>query len=277
MVVVLDVDTEPWPLRPLRSRDEKKALAHWLWLLRCFRSQNHSLFSISDHSAPVHGGYFLLKPNVTLHDEGIAVLRRAARGAFNVRDGWDLVGRPRQAVPRSDPAWEIVRHRSMEMFSRNDHSYVCGSSDQGFFFHMYRIRHRMGADMRFAPRCQPSVARRFTPQIGHCARRPAFWPCSRLQTCWPHLHARPMMCAPRRRRAAQIPAVADGAEPGTCLRSQPNLGRARFSLALSEGPLRHTAASRAVARLKSMGVGTSAVLGAPKPGGDCRATRGAAT
>ena len=74
-VVLLDLDTEPWPLRmhPVEqtvSQWREHAVDQWLFLLSCFQEQNHSLFSISDHASPVHGGYFLIKPNATLYAEG---------------------------------------------------------------------------------------------------------------------------------------------------------------------------------------------------------------
>jgi hypothetical protein len=164
-VVLFDMDTEPWPLQLLHPREA--SIAHWIALLQCFHAQNYSLFSFSDHASPLHGGYFMIKPNATLYTEGLEVMERAAAGGFSLAKGWDGVGRPHDAVPRSDTVWEILTKRRLEMFTRNDWSYVCGSSDQGFFFYMYRVRHQMGADMRFVPACQPEVARRKTPQISH--------------------------------------------------------------------------------------------------------------
>ncbi|KAL1511497.1 hypothetical protein AB1Y20_006295 [Prymnesium parvum] len=149
MVVFLDLDMEPTP----RVAHAAHAAEHWASLLRCLERRNESFFSLSDHSTPVNTAYMIIKPNLSLYAEGVEVLWRAAKGAFNSTHGWDLVGPPRSAVPPSDPSWTMLRRKRMEMFTLNDWTFVCGATDQGFFFYIFRVRHTIGADLLINTRC----------------------------------------------------------------------------------------------------------------------------
>jgi hypothetical protein len=162
---------EPSPhIRHLPAQKAALAAEHWTALLRCALSQNETMLSIADHSSPVNTAYLILKPSAKLFAEGVAVLRRAAAGRFNVSHGWDLVGRPRHAVPRADPSRSIIKYKQMEMYTRDDWSFACGATDQGFYFYMLRVKHALGGELRRVTACQPSrQVRRRAPGLGHYA------------------------------------------------------------------------------------------------------------
>ena len=169
MVVYLDLDVEilpRWPAllttlglsqAPRRRDDESiKRVGHeWHQLIACALRSRYSLLSYPDHSSPVHGGLLILRPNVTLFREGLALLRRtAAQGGFNSSAGWDNLGPPRDVVPASDHVWHR-QHGHSRIVDANDWAFVGGEVDQGFIFHMLRVRHRLGADIRITECASP--------------------------------------------------------------------------------------------------------------------------
>lgn len=166
LVISLDIDTDPFPLLDRSSAiSERNAnwasdwSDHWVALLRCAASeQNFSLFSLPDGSAPVNTGFLIIKPDAALYEEGLSVLRRAAN-TFNSTHGWDAIGPPSRSIPRSDFARRLVEQRlgSLEMITRDNWEFASAESDQGFFFYVYRLRHRLGADLRVLPNCRRSA------------------------------------------------------------------------------------------------------------------------
>ena len=162
MVVYLDLDVEILPRWPAllttprspqapRRRDDESINAvgrDWYQLITCAHRSRYSLLSYPDHSSPVHGAFLMLRPNATLFREGMDLLRRTAeRGSFNSSLGWDNLGPPRDVVPPTDNVWHR-QHGHSRIVDENDWAFVGGEVDQGFIFHMLRVRHRLGADIR---------------------------------------------------------------------------------------------------------------------------------
>ena len=157
LAVFVDLDMEVLPrlghLVGLPSRDAQ-VVAAWTQLLQCAMTHNASLFTHGDHSAPVNTAFIIVKPSAARYSEGIAVLERASQGAFNESHGWDLVGRPRNAVPSVDDSWRS--QQSMQMRDENHWAFVCASLDQGHFFYVFRVRRSEGVDLRYVACCAHS-------------------------------------------------------------------------------------------------------------------------
>ena len=80
LVVFLDLDMEVMP-RGLHPRapsytPEAPATRDWLRVLRCANQSGWALLSLPDHSAPVNTAFLVARPNLSVYDEGVAVLRR---------------------------------------------------------------------------------------------------------------------------------------------------------------------------------------------------------
>ena len=180
LVVSLDIDTDPFPLLA-RSPSATAAMTnkqqqveddwgdHWVALLRCAADQrDFSMFSHYDGSAAVNTGFLIIKPNKTLYEEGLRVLQRAE--LYNHTHGWDAVGHPRSVTPHSDHAWTVLEKKNIEQYTKDDWTFASAETDQGFFWYLYRVRHRRGADLRVLTACKKSnlLGRRRTPaSLGH--------------------------------------------------------------------------------------------------------------
>lgn len=157
LIVFLDLDVELLPFHLSRPRSKTLAsAADWHALLVCASKRNESMFSWSDHASPVNAGLMIVKPSTTLYRTGLEVLKSAV---FNQTHGWELVGRPSVAVPPTDDAWR-VQPGALRMFDRDNWVFVHAGLDQGFFFHMYRVRNHMGADLRLS--CGAAVGKGVT-------------------------------------------------------------------------------------------------------------------
>ena len=144
LAVFLDIDVEILPVRAFRAG----RASSWLSMIRCALAQPASLLSWPDHSSPINAGLMLVRPSLRMYEEGMRVLRRRS---FNETHGWDLVGRPSEAVPAADDAWKLSPGH-LEMLNRDSWRFVHGGLDQGFFFYLFRVLHREGADYRLS-RC----------------------------------------------------------------------------------------------------------------------------
>lgn len=90
------------------------------------------MYAHHDHESPMNGGLFIVSPNLTLYDEGLAVIKR---NAFNVTHGWDLAGPPDETMRKS-----MTKLHGTRCLRSNTWEFVCGDSDQGFFSHMMYVR-----------------------------------------------------------------------------------------------------------------------------------------
>jgi len=98
----------------------------------------------------VNGAVLIVRPNMSIYLEGIDVLRRATRFTpFNTSLGWEHVGRPSEVIPPTDHVW-WRRRRHTHVVDENNWDFVGGRTDQGFFFYMLRVRHRLGGDLRMS-------------------------------------------------------------------------------------------------------------------------------
>lgn len=169
LVVYLDLDVEVLPrwsllLLPPHSSARRvvpsnrstsdvrvdQAAKDWLSLLRCAEHSNQSLWSYPDHSSPVNGALLVVRPNVKIYLEGVAVLQGAIRWApFNYSHGWERIGRPHSVVPPTDHVWQRRRGHSA-LVDGNTWDFVGGSVDQGFVYYMMRVRHTLGVDIRLS-------------------------------------------------------------------------------------------------------------------------------
>lgn len=180
LVISLDVDTDPFPLlarsasasAAMRSKQRKIEddwSAHWVALLRCAASQSsYSIFSKFDGSAAVNTGFLIIKPNITLYEEGLGVLQQAE--LFNKTHGWDAVGRPSVVTPPSDHAWSVLQRKRIEAYTNDDWQFASAETDQGFFWYLFRIRHQLGADLDVLPACKRRALlgrRRAHATLGH--------------------------------------------------------------------------------------------------------------
>ncbi|KAG8461064.1 hypothetical protein KFE25_003633 [Diacronema lutheri] len=127
----------------------------WLDAFARMRGVGAHLASHPDHSSPINAGFMLLRPNRSLYEEGVRLLARADR-AWSVDAGWDLLGRPLDVVPRTDVVLLATggrRHAMAQWVSNGKWDFVGAMLDQGFFFHMYRVRRSWpyGIDERCLP------------------------------------------------------------------------------------------------------------------------------
>jgi hypothetical protein len=118
--------------------------ADWTAVFGLMRARGLRLLSARDHSSPINAGLMIIRPSAAIFAKGVELLGRA-RSSFNLTHGWDLCGRPRDVVPRSDPVWRSGG--SNPLLLRNDWRFVGSSIDQGFFFHMLRVRHVLGDEL----------------------------------------------------------------------------------------------------------------------------------
>ncbi|KAL1526534.1 hypothetical protein AB1Y20_015243 [Prymnesium parvum] len=123
----------------------------WSHLISCAASETtnpYLMLSFPDHSSPVNGAVLIVRPNMSIYLEGIDVLRRATMFTpFNTSLGWEHVGRPSEVIPPTDHVW-WRRRRHTHVVDENNWDFVGGRTDQGFFFYMLRVRHRLGGDLR---------------------------------------------------------------------------------------------------------------------------------
>ena len=122
------------------------------------------LIASADHESPVNAGLMLLRPSRAVYRDGLGVM---ARCRFNGSHGWELLGPPRtccmlrpifadgQRLP-SVPARGCVDDlgcsndpRTSAAHVRDRHDYIGADIDQGFFWHMFYVRHDAGAYFRY--------------------------------------------------------------------------------------------------------------------------------
>mmetsp|Transcript_43016 Transcript_43016/g.106117 ORF Transcript_43016/g.106117 Transcript_43016/m.106117 type:complete len:434 (-) Transcript_43016:51-1352(-) len=152
-VIMLDLDMDI--LTPSHLARGGAVVREWLGVLASMRSTGVHIAANADHSAPINAGFMLIRPNRSLYEEGVELLGRE-KVAWNVTHGWEFVGRPQDAVPlvdvMADPSNEETTTNWLRKF--NLWNFVGANIDQGFMFHMYRVRHSWpyGMDLCCLPR-----------------------------------------------------------------------------------------------------------------------------
>jgi hypothetical protein len=98
-----------------------------------------------DHSSPINGGVLLLKPNRTVYEEGLQLLRTRT---FDATAGFNRSGSLRSAMNASMPALSGAARRLAEStfaYQANTWDFVNGDADQGLFTAIYMARGRFCA------------------------------------------------------------------------------------------------------------------------------------
>ena len=188
VAVYLDLDVEIMPRlsallaeMPGATRDSDDLVTatgrDWAALVSCFdRSRQFALLSYPDHSSPVHGAVLIARPNMTLFKDGIALIRRTgAAGPFNLTLGWDSVGPPHEVVSHDDHIWRRRRGHT-HLLDKDNWDFVNADTDQGFVFHMLRVRHKLGGDLRLTECAEDEPgARRSWPKRAPPSSPETFW------------------------------------------------------------------------------------------------------
>ena len=137
-----------------------RVASDWLRLLHCASASPRRLHSFPDFSSPVNAAIMLVRPELALYRAGLDVLRGAARRPFDRKRGWEGLGPPLTVTPKGDDAWRR-RRGHMQMLDLDTHDFVGASIDQGFFFHMMRVRAALGGAPSL-PLVTHGAAERFT-------------------------------------------------------------------------------------------------------------------
>lgn len=111
------------------------------------------LVANADHSSPLNTGVMVLRPSMWLFEDGLRVLQACT---WNHTHGWQLVGPPDRLgiVPTHPDGVEVARdvmHRPKAgdpLAWTKAWRFAFSSSDQGFFWYMLYVRHRLGAYFR---------------------------------------------------------------------------------------------------------------------------------
>lgn len=127
-VIFWDSDIDPYFPHSL-PKDAQKARDHIVGMPRGV------MYARGDHASPINSGVLVVRPNLTLYREGLAVLNR---NLFNTTHGFDLAGPPRETMSAN-----IVRFSHTACIKKNDWHFVCSDSDQGFFTHMMHVRNAL--------------------------------------------------------------------------------------------------------------------------------------
>ena len=148
VVVFLDMDIELLPHLALQGTADlglqvERVASDWLRLLQCARASPRRLHSFPDFSSPVNAAIMLVRPDLALYRAGLDVLRQAAGRPFDHKRGWEGLGPPLTVTPKGDDAWRR-RRGHMQMLDLDTHDFVGAPIDQGFFFHMMRVRAALG-------------------------------------------------------------------------------------------------------------------------------------
>lgn len=142
--LILDADVDAWP--PELERAPNRAAAQWVAAMRRMEASGWVLGSMADAASPINGGIVLVRPHPRLYAEALATLALGG-GAFNSTHGWGLLGSPRAVVPREDPAWELGVEEGGGLLVRDSWAYHGARVDQGLWFHLTRVRTRLGIDL----------------------------------------------------------------------------------------------------------------------------------
>mmetsp|Transcript_24754 Transcript_24754/g.72771 ORF Transcript_24754/g.72771 Transcript_24754/m.72771 type:complete len:401 (-) Transcript_24754:117-1319(-) len=181
-VVCVDLDVDLLP-KSFAARALDVA-ATWHTLFDGMRRGDVDLATFADHSAPINSGFMVVRPDAELYRAGLELLGRA-NTSFDIARGWELLGPPRDVVPRTDVVWH-----GKDFMKRNDWAFVGADIDQGFFFHMYRVRRTRGAvDLDLQPLASPAAREGDGGPDGQGGRR--------LDYCFLHFASKPWIQLPK--------------------------------------------------------------------------------
>lgn len=154
---VIDLDTNPFP-DPVRMY-AREAASDWLQALGRMRTVGAHLATLPMGTAPLWGGFFIVRTSLQLYDEGVALLARADQ-LFNATHGWGLSGRPRDVLPPSDVLWTRhgVKHANWvlsNVTAQGANLWTFGGApmEEGLYLYMYRVRraYPFGIELRELP------------------------------------------------------------------------------------------------------------------------------
>ena len=144
----------------------------WSSVLARLRVSPAKVVADPDSDAPLNTGFMLLKPDAQIFDEGLAVMERCV---YNRTVGWDAVGRPStlrvaplllrssRHRPDYDPSKlgndpsSVARDfeqrlQATKAYRTDSWDFTSSDCDQGLFFYLLYVKHRLGAFGRAWPR-----------------------------------------------------------------------------------------------------------------------------
>lgn len=166
LIIFSDLDVEL--LRAEQSTAHVVARWQQTWHDAVGPAGGQSRFDVSkDSVSPVNGGLWTLsRPTPALYQRGLEVLERAR---WNRTHGFDLYGTPKDIYSRADGA--LRRHLyNTRMLKKNKWDVPFGDCDQGFLFHMFFLRERIGIE---GPRVNYTCLDVDLPGCPHLARHHA--------------------------------------------------------------------------------------------------------
>ena len=119
------------------------------------------LSGMPDHSSPINGGVLLLKPNRTVYEEGLKLLRTRSFSTTTGFNGSGSLQRALNATVMSPTLSAAFRQRVARTvaYHTDTWGFVNGDSDQGLFTAMYMARGRFCAPRHRRPYVQHFMAR----------------------------------------------------------------------------------------------------------------------
>lgn len=166
------VDLDAIMLTPQLAQLPRHVADEWHLLMQHMRMRHLRLVSEPDSSSPLNAGFLIFRPDRRVYEAGLRVLRWA-NTTYNKTHGWELRGRPRDVLPRTDVAWKAAQGTStFALLRRNDWRFFGAAYDQGFIFYMLRVKFALGEDIPLDP--PPGYNRTARWCMPHCADKPYF-------------------------------------------------------------------------------------------------------
>ena len=146
-IIMSDIDVDLFAERAAKSSPEAVAR---VWATQTapggHKDWVHAVAN-ADYSSPLNMGILVLRPSGILYEDGLRVLRACA---WNKTHGWQLAGPPRSLGlrPMHPDGTEVVadvKSKPHLVSKRTDWRFFGASGDQGFYWYMLYIRHRVGA------------------------------------------------------------------------------------------------------------------------------------
>jgi hypothetical protein len=137
-----DLDVDFFPPHTL-AHQPKRAVQTWLSALERMGRSSWVLAGRPDVSSPINRGMVLVRPDLRLYREALALLTSSSRrgGVFDRALGWGLAGAPRTTVPAVDPVW--VHPVGSRAIRSNSWFYHGAMMDQGLWFYLTHARHHV--------------------------------------------------------------------------------------------------------------------------------------
>lgn len=141
-ILFTDVDVDPFLLSAGKppsftssaARDMERA---WTVAFKALLESPVRLVASSDIASPINTAVMVLKPNLSIFEEGMEILRRRR---FNPQLGFDFVGRPRDALAHLHKTPEWIRIERTRMLQDNDWNFIGGHACQGLFVYLFLVR-----------------------------------------------------------------------------------------------------------------------------------------